>query len=1086
MNSGANGDDEPLLGGEGVTPPSDNNGRWVAAWTCMACLFILGVFGAVAFGLVLGHSGDNHHPIGNDVASTEYVDMNVLGNASALKKDIRKLDSRLDDVEMRVDELDEATDDDDATHSDDDDDSSSDWTSDRRHWKNVQTRVSVLELENANDEDNRVDLGEYGNGNGRHNDDDDDSSSTSSSSSSSSTKNRRRKKKKRAKCPGKADQGCDFCHLIGNDPNQYRGLGSDDGLDGNRRSKNNRYIDSTSIRGLGAPVWRFDVAEAFPQLDPSDAVFSRIVGTLSTPQIDEDTVYFNIGSAWNEESFSFADPSSKLVALNRENGEIRWVRDYTRSSTRAKELVVQKFPDEYNLTEFEAWLTPGTGAWSQDPTLGGRTSLRQGSFAPITILGDYIFTGDSNTNTEFQFTDYLSNIVAQNETTLDILGLTNATDGAGRPYSSPIMGFNAGLDTNRYRHVLRDAIWVMDRRTGDVLAANRYSDSGEPLAEGVVQLNVALRMTTPFVDPKDCQMYLISGCSITTVSPFTYNTDDPGRAQVAILNGNMLTNKGGRLTKFVINGKGRAITLDETRRFYTVPSFLKAGDVNPYTGERFATNHEAERYNYHFDGVWAMRPMIDLDRRQMCFGTGNGLQMPPEDIALARDARIASSPRSHPEWSWPEWNEHLTSGSTVEEQDERSDDLRITNEDRHRALSTAFPRDSGGNVIQHRPQAAVDRYKKYLSNSISCIGLDHFEFRWTWRRTAMDTVARFISTFARSGGLANLGTSGYDDDFTGLPDLMRWMIAGNGGDMDFGIGPLHVRNDEGLDIYVAFGKDGTVQGLNPLTGDVLWYTKVCHHAWNGGMNYGATTDGKFLYPACMNMDSISPGQALSVGAHVIQTNPPTVNITRFQDFGQGVVLSYIQSGDRQGHSAWRSNNFHDNFGENVADPKCSNGFCSDNFEVPEGQGYLAKINARTGELVVIGAEHSLVEAHRVQFNNNRSNALSFANSWFAFDGIHESQFANVPTSSVNDVILTSGGRGGTFYAFSSDDFEVLWVYDARVDMDPFINQSFPPPFVEPLAVFSAVVPAGNDVFVGAGEVSVGGTFPGKFFYKFSV
>jgi hypothetical protein len=97
--------------------------------------------------------------------------------------------------------------------------------------------------------------------------------------------------------------------------------------------------------------------------------------------------------------------------------------------------------------------------------------------------------------------------------------------------------------------------------------------------------------------------------------------------------------------------------------------------------------------------------------------------------------------------------------------------------------------------------------------------------------------------------------------------------------------------------------------------------------------------------------------------------------------------------------------------------------------------------------------------------------------------------ANHPITSTNDVLLAVGGnRTGRFYVFSAKNFEKLWDYDAEADTaaimppgnDPLSTQEFHTGVVAPM------VPAGKDIFVGAGETGFLGNFPGKFFYKFSI
>lgn len=335
-------------------------------------------------------------------------------------------------------------------------------------------------------------------------------------------------------------------------------------------------------------------------------------------------------------------------------------------------------------------------------------------------------------------------------------------------------------DANARRHLLRNTIMFLDKETGELLAVNRYADSGEDAANNWVQVQSALHMATPFLDPRDGQKYIVAGNSITRQSALyiPYDTD-VNRINIGIINDNVTTQKGGRLTKFLIEESGSQVDLVEVWRFYTVPEPLEAGDTNPFDGSTFATDFEAEHYNYHYDGVWAQRPIIDLKRRQICFPGGNGKQMPKEDIILARDPSIATAPNSHPERNWQEWIlafnavSDSTTGS-VAAQDEVFESYRQTNEDIRSALET---------VSASRPQAAVDRYKQYLANAISCVDLDSGEFNWTWRRAPVDTWFGRVSFTLRP-------VEGYDEDYmNSLPVHREMGFRGDGGRSGLWNGP---------------------------------------------------------------------------------------------------------------------------------------------------------------------------------------------------------------------------------------------------------------------------------------------------------
>jgi hypothetical protein len=825
--------------------------------------------------------------------------------------------------------------------------------------------------------------------------------------------------------------------------NVYLGLGDDGGIDNSRRAWTNTEISSRTIRNSGLHLdCVFNVTSVFSGVNPDDPVFSRIVGPLATPQVDEDTVYFNVGAGWTRADFVPPEAlnASKIVALDREDCTVKWVADYDGIADQSLLMLAAKYPAEYDLEAIQQYIANG----------GRAASGFIGSFAPISVFGDYIVTGDSTTSSEVLADDYLSGDVAQGDIPDEYAG---GTDFNGQPYVSPLLGKEWGMrndnphgNANARRHLLRNAIMLLDKRTGALLAVDRYADSGELAADGVVNAGAALRMATPYVDPIDGNSYIIAGCSQTSaLYPYTAFDNDKGRIDIGIANGNIRTGKGGRVTKFRIDEGAGGANLSEVWRFYTVPDLLEKGDTNPYTGEEFETAYEADQYNYGFDGVWGQRPIVDLSRRQVCFATGNGKQMPVEDIKLGRSAAIATSPDSHPEWSWQTWVEHFNAAAhkdtgSAEALAKAFDDYRITQEDTRNALNT---------VTATRPFEAVQRYKQYLANSISCVGLDAGEFRWTYRRTPLDTWTTQIRTAALSP--CGLDATCLNDLY---PDFIKWQNVGLGGDIDFGQGPIHVK-DRGSDIYVALGKDGSMQGLDPNTGNVMWYTQVGHPTLLGGMNYGATTDGKSVFANVINLKQYQGSSLLLEG--VVENGEPKLEV-RPEAFA-GVF----------NHDGWYTQDFYDTF--NDLGGGVSKHYVNQNVLIPTGTSYIAKVDASNGRLRGIGPAHPFV------------NEGTFAEVLAVGD------MANHPITSTNDVLLAVGGnRTGRFYVFSAKNFEKLWDYDAEADTaaimppgnDPLSTQEFHTGVVAPM------VPAGKDIFVGAGETGFLGNFPGKFFYKFSI
>ena len=77
-----------------------------------------------------------------------------------------------------------------------------------------------------------------------------------------------------------------------------------------------------------------------------------------------------------------------------------------------------------------------------------------------------------------------------------------------------------------------------------------------------------------------------------------------------------------------------------------------------------------------------------------------------------------------------------------------------------------------------------------------------------------------------------------------------------GRDADFGASPILMTLPSGADILLAGQKSGTVYGLDPATGRVLWRSKVGEGGPLGGIQFGMATDGKRLYVG--NADAFMP------------------------------------------------------------------------------------------------------------------------------------------------------------------------------------------------------------------------------------
>jgi polyvinyl alcohol dehydrogenase (cytochrome) len=76
----------------------------------------------------------------------------------------------------------------------------------------------------------------------------------------------------------------------------------------------------------------------------------------------------------------------------------------------------------------------------------------------------------------------------------------------------------------------------------------------------------------------------------------------------------------------------------------------------------------------------------------------------------------------------------------------------------------------------------------------------------------------------------------------------------NSPDIDFGMAPIIMKDQNGRDILVAGQKSGVVHALSPETGKPVWKTRVGKGGKLGGIHWGMATDGKTVFAA--NADNI--------------------------------------------------------------------------------------------------------------------------------------------------------------------------------------------------------------------------------------
>jgi polyvinyl alcohol dehydrogenase (cytochrome) len=84
-------------------------------------------------------------------------------------------------------------------------------------------------------------------------------------------------------------------------------------------------------------------------------------------------------------------------------------------------------------------------------------------------------------------------------------------------------------------------------------------------------------------------------------------------------------------------------------------------------------------------------------------------------------------------------------------------------------------------------------------------------------------------------------------------DIFSGACAGDkncGPDFDFGSSAIAVTLPEGRDLLLAGQKSGIVYALDPdKKGEVVWQTRVGKGGTNGGVQWGMSTDGQFVYAA---------------------------------------------------------------------------------------------------------------------------------------------------------------------------------------------------------------------------------------------
>ncbi len=98
-----------------------------------------------------------------------------------------------------------------------------------------------------------------------------------------------------------------------------------------------------------------------------------------------------------------------------------------------------------------------------------------------------------------------------------------------------------------------------------------------------------------------------------------------------------------------------------------------------------------------------------------------------------------------------------------------------------------------------------------------------------------------------------------DDDLSGCTSGRKLVNCPStrGHDYDFGASPILLPLPDGRDILAAGQKSGTVFGIDPASGAVLWRTQVGAGGFLGGILWGLAADARYLYIA--NSDVVAAG-----------------------------------------------------------------------------------------------------------------------------------------------------------------------------------------------------------------------------------
>lgn len=765
------------------------------------------------------------------------------------------------------------------------------------------------------------------------------------------------------------------------DSNKYEGYGdtafaADSNL---RRATQNTYIDSSTVQGMTQKC-KVNIAALYG-LDYLPGV--RIGGgPLATMQLSTTHAYLSLYDA-----DATTDPiESSLIAINRDTCEVAWQRNITDVSTEAAKLLLGKFPGEYNPSLVESFVRP------RSDNVG---------FGPIALYKNYIFTGTGTTGNHFFSDAYL----------------------ASRPQANggPILRENWGI-TNDDRHWMNGQVFVFDATTGDLLDADRLADSGEPEAQGYCNVEAVTRMPQ-IVEDDDGIIYAIYGSS----HPFRNGRYTPidnneTRYNIGEANGNREVRKGGVVKRFMLTAGNKLV---ETWRTYGSPPALFAGDVNPLNPMQvFATDTEAEKYNYHNDGLWAV-PMVDMDRRQVGISGGNGLFMPAEIIIAAYSVNgtvdSVTGAQGYPGRTYREWEEIYGDATSFDEMQSIYRDFVQSQKDRLDAM-LAVP---------------GSRRDQFFSNALVILDFDTGALKWKYTRLASDTWAVLTGQLYTFSSL---------DPYP----FIKAQYLGGGGDHDYPMGAIRVvTNEDATDFYVIAAKDGSVQAFDPDTGDLLSNTKTMPGQVPGGINYGGTVDNtdhvlfsgawrrqiEFLADMAHNSTYDTSSQIITVLPNPDCPNPA------YEPFGPCLTAQ----------TPWFSQSYIDTYDD------LGNGaellYLNQNIDIPDAAGTLLKM--QVPQLVI-----------------DTTAIREPANERTGTNG-------HVILTSVNDLVFVTNSFG-RIEAWNPTTMTRVQTWDVKADVISL------PGHPGQLVCDNGIAIAGKEVWFACGSAGFSGDGPGAYVYSYSV